>query len=219
MKGIVNILIISIITFILINCNSTVNGDEPITKTQIILGKPFYYKSDTQNRHLKLGLKIIEKKDFSDEYSPFGKPSGEENVPSSSINEEIIFVNLLNKARKEKGMSELKINQDLCRAARYHSFDMGKQNYFEHASYDRNESTGHLEKVCGTFTRINKFAKSYGENIAAGNGTGERTFEQWYNSPGHYGNMFNPKFKTIGVGYVKIAGSKYNHYWTTDFGY
>jgi len=160
-------------------------------------------------------IKII----LSNSYSEYGFPRGDENVPSSSINEEIIFVNLLNKARKEKGMSELKINQDLCRAARYHSFDMGKQNYFEHASYDRNESTGRLEKVCGTFTRINKFAKSYGENIAAGNGTGERTYEQWYNSPGHYENMFNPKFKTIGVGYVKIAGSKYNHYWTTDFGY
>ena len=160
-------------------------------------------------------IKII----LSNSYSEYGVPRGDENVPSSSINEEIIFVNLLNKARKEKGMSELKINQDLCRAARYHSFDMGEQNYFEHASYDRNESTGRLEKVCGTFTRINKFAKSYGENIAAGNGTGERTYEQWYNSPGHYGNMFNPKFKTIGVGYVKIAGSKYNHYWTTDFGY
>lgn len=31
--------------------------------------------------------------------------------------------------------------------------------------------------------------------------------------------MFNPKFKTIGVGYVKIEGSSYTHYWTTDFGY
>jgi uncharacterized protein YkwD len=159
------------------------------------------------------------KRILSNSYSEYGFPRGDENVPSSSINEEIIFVSLLNKARKEKGMSELKINQDLCRAARYHSFDMGKQNYFEHASYDRNESTGRLEKVCGTFARIYKFAKSYGENIAAGNATGERTYLQWYNSPGHYENMFNPKFKTIGVGYVKTEGSKYNHYWTTDFGY
>ena len=159
------------------------------------------------------------KRVLSNSYSEYGFPSGDENVPSSSINEEIIFVNLLNKARKEKGMSELEINQDLCRAARYHSFDMGEQNYFEHASYDRNESTGYLEKVCGTFARIYKFAKSYGENIAAGNATGERTYLQWYNSPGHYENMFNPKFKTIGVGYVKTEGSKYNHYWTTDFGY
>jgi uncharacterized protein YkwD len=31
--------------------------------------------------------------------------------------------------------------------------------------------------------------------------------------------MFNPKFKTIGVGYVKTEGSNYTHYWTADFGY
>ena len=62
--------------------------------------------------------------------------------------EEKIFVDLLNKARKQKGMTELKIDEDLCRAARYHSFDMGAQNYFEHATYDRDETTNRLQKVC-----------------------------------------------------------------------
>ena len=48
---------------------------------------------------------------------------------------------------------------------------------------------------------------------------GEKTYIQWFNSPGHYKIMFNPKFKTIGVGYVKTEGSSYTHYWTADFGY
>ena len=58
-----------------------------------------------------------------------------------------------------------------------------------------------------------------GENIAAGNSTAERTYWQWYHSPGHHRNMFNPKWSRIGVGYVKIEGSPFVHYWTTDFGY
>ena len=31
--------------------------------------------------------------------------------------------------------------------------------------------------------------------------------------------MFNPKFKTIGVGYVKTEGSSYTHYLNTDLEY
>ena len=156
---------------------------------------------------------------YSNSYSNYGKPTGDEYVPSSSIIQESKFFNTLNKARKEMGMNELEIDWDLFRAARYHSYDMGTDNYFEHASYDRSDLTGHLERVCGTFARIYQFGTSYGENIAAGSSTGDRTYNQWFNSPGHYRNMFNPKFKTIGVGYVKTEGSSYTHYWTTDFGY
>ena len=161
----------------------------------------------------------IKNNTYSNSYNEWGKPIGNEDIPSSSLSEEEIFLKHLNMARKEKGMSELKIDEDLCRAARYHSFDMGAQNYFEHATYDRDESTNRLQKVCGTFARIYQFGTSYGENIAAGLSTGDRTYNQWFNSPGHYKNMFNPKFKTIGVGYVKTEGSSYTHYWTTDFGY
>ena len=156
---------------------------------------------------------------YSNSYYSYGKPTGDEDVPSSSLVQESKFFNTLNKARKEMGMNELEIDWDLFRAARYHSYDMGTDNYFEHASYDRSDLTGHLERVCGTFSRINCFGKAYGENIAAGNSDGEKTYIQWFNSPGHYKIMFNPKFKTIGVGYVKTEGSSYTHYWTADFGY
>jgi uncharacterized protein YkwD len=156
---------------------------------------------------------------YSNSCSSYGKPTGDEDIPSSCIMQESKFFNTLNKARKEMGMNELEIDWDLIRAARYHSYDMGTDNYFEHASYDRSHLTGHLERVCGTFSRINCFGKAYGENIAAGNSDGEKTYTQWFNSPGHYKIMFNPKFKTIGVGYVKTEGSSYTHYWTADFGY
>jgi uncharacterized protein YkwD len=115
---------------------------------------------------------------YSNSYSNYGKPSGDEDVPSSSLVQESKFFNTLNKARKEMGMNELEIDWDLFRAARYHSYDMGTDNYFEHASYDRSELTGHLERVCGTFSGINCFGKSNGENIAAGNSDGEKTYIQ-----------------------------------------
>ena len=152
-------------------------------------------------------------------FSPNGLPSGKEDVPSSSIVEEMRFVDILNKERKKRGLSELKIDENLCRAARYHSYDMGVQNYFKHATYDRNLVSGNLEKICKTFQRIDKFGNSSCENIAAGNSSAEKTYNQWYNSPGHYRNMFSKDWNRIGVGYVKVEGSPYTHYWTTDFGY
>lgn len=39
-----------------------------------------------------------------------------------------------------------------------------------------------------------------GENIAAGNTTPEKTFQQWVESPGHYRAMTNPNFTAIGIG-------------------
>ena len=154
-----------------------------------------------------------------DAFSPHGQPSGKEDVPSSSLVEEMRFVEILNTERKKRGLSELKIDENLSRAARYHSYDMGVQNYFEHATYDRNLVSGNLEHVCKTFERIKAFGSCNSENIAAGNSSAERTYTQWYNSPGHYRNMFSKGWNRIGVGYIKVEGSPYTHYWTTDFGY
>lgn len=146
-----------------------------------------------------------------------GIPTGNEDIPSSDISVELEFLKILNRARIEKGLNPLSLNQDLCRAARYHSYDMGSQNYFAHASYDRPNNGSKLIEVCGTFTRIRKFAVCYGENIAGGNGSAEGVYDQWFNSPGHYKNMFAPNNKEIGIGFIKVPGSKLTYYWTTDF--
>ena len=212
------------ITLLLICCDTSTKNKTSSNEITKILGNPVYYKNESLNTHLKLGLNIDDKKEISVEYSPLGNPSGKENIPSSSEYQELCFLNLLNAARKQKGLSELTLSQDLSRAARYHSYDMGKQNYFEHDSYDRDQVSDDLIKVCGTLERIFKFAPYFNvggcaENIAAGNFSANETYNQWFNSPGHYKNMFNSKYKTIGIGYVQAASSDFIHYWTTDFSY
>lgn len=224
MKNLLNFIFLIPVTLILIYCNTTTKNKTTSNEIKKTLGNPVYYKNESLNTHLKLGLNIDYNKEISVEYSPFGKPSGQENIPSSSEYQELSFLNLLNAARKQKGLSELTLNQDLSRAARYHSYDMGKQNYFEHDSYDRNQVSDELIKVCGTFERIFKFVPSFNirgcaENIAAGNFSADETYNQWFNSPGHYKNMFSSKYKTIGIGYVQVGNSDFIHYWTTDFAY
>ena len=146
-----------------------------------------------------------------------GIATGEEDILSSSEEEEIRFLDTLNKVRIEQGLHPLKLNQDLSRAARYHSYDMATQSYFEHDSYDRKNECSNLEKVATCNMRLQQFSPlGSGENIAYGSSDAYGTYTQWYNSPGHYENMFNKGYTSIGVGYIKISGGR--HYWTTTFG-
>ena len=62
----------------------------------------------------------------------FGVAIGIENVPSSSLMNERQFLIILNKARKDSLLAPLMIDKDLSRDARYHSYDMGTQDYFGH---------------------------------------------------------------------------------------
>ena len=141
-----------------------------------------------------------------------GCPSGKENIPSTQESLELEFLRVLNNARSEIGLSILRLDKDLTRACRYHSYDMSTENYYTHDTQDR---TGdRLIVVCKTFDRVNKFAgTNYGpqaENIFKGPTTAEAAYEGWYKSSGHKKNMFNGKFTRIGIGFV-------NNYWTTDF--
>ena len=189
-------------------------------------------------------LEVFSENLASEGFQFFGIPKGAEDVPTSNTQKEKMFLYILNQARKEKNMQPLMLVQDLNRAARYHSYDMASQGYFEHDTYDINDTTGMLDYVCSAYDRITKFINSdyyerykhnriplkwdgikkwdfssYGaENCARGNVTALDAYNAWYNSPGHYANMFNPDFKVIGIGYIQLPGSKYTHYWTTDFG-
>ncbi len=144
----------------------------------------------------------------------FGMPTGKESVDSYNIRSEREMLEYINEERLKKGMQALSWNEDLARAARYHAFDMGTQNYFDHNSHDR--SGGELKQVGYTFSRIRTFYKEdfvNSENIAAGNEGAHETYLQWYNSPGHYENMFNSSSSMIGVGVVYVPGSDYGYYW------
>ncbi|MFO0558856.1 MAG: CAP domain-containing protein [Polyangiales bacterium] len=105
----------------------------------------------------------------------------------------------------------LVMNEQLRAAARGHSLDMGTRNFFDHNSP---EGTTPFQRIAAAgYT-----GSPQGENIAAGNATAAATMTQWMNSPGHCQNIMNPQYRSIGVGYANVAGSRYTHYWTQTFG-
>lgn len=96
-------------------------------------------------------------------------------------------------------------------AARGHSLDMGQQAYFDHMSLDGRTFDDRMREV-GFMG-----AGPWGENIAAGQTSPEAVVQGWMESPGHCRNIMNPAYRTIGIGYARVDGSPYGHYWTQNF--
>jgi uncharacterized protein YkwD len=126
--------------------------------------------------------------------------------------EESAFFTLINQYRAANALPLLQLSADLTLAAHWMSTDMATHNNLDHT-----DSLGR-----DPFTRMEDFgyvgATSMGENIAAGNETGQDTLTQWQNSPPHNANMLDADYLAIGVGRAYDAASEYGWYWTTDFG-
>jgi uncharacterized protein YkwD len=139
------------------------------------------------------------------------------NQPVVNADYEQQVVDLVNTERANRGLPPYKRVTALDEAARYHSADLGQDNYFEHDTYDR--SGGSLVYVCSTWTRISKYySGAMGENIAGGYWTPQDVMNGWMDSDGHRANILSTNNWEIGVGYAAVSGSKYTRYWTQDFG-
>jgi uncharacterized protein YkwD len=139
------------------------------------------------------------------------------NQPVVNADYEQQVVDLVNLERANRGLPPYKRVTALDEAARYHSADLGQDNYFSHDTYDR--SGGNLVLVCSTWTRIGKYySGATGENIAAGYATPQSVMDGWMNSTGHRNNILSTGSWEIGVGYAVVSGSGYTRYWTQDFG-
>lgn len=128
-----------------------------------------------------------------------------ETVKSSMTAEERECVRLTNEYRMLFGLHALKAFEPLVQAARKHSEEMSRLNYFAHES----PVAANANPAARCAREGGKFA---GENIAMGMVTGAHAFDAWYTSSGHHRNMLFPKHKSIGLG-------QHKNYWTEDFGF
>lgn len=107
------------------------------------------------------------------------------------------------------GLNTLTLDEDLCKAAKIRANEIVSK--FSHTRPNGSSC----------FTVLSDLSISYmgvGENIAAGNRTGNGTFNQWkeenedYNGQGHRRNMLGD-FTKIGIAYTYDANSTYRYYW------
>jgi len=132
--------------------------------------------------------------------------------------QEVEFVQLLNGYRQSLGLSPLMVS-DLCSdAAEKHSSDMAKYDFFQHdtvtSDYFPVGANARVRMALSGYS----YPMAWGEDIAAGFPTALGVFEAWKGSPGHNQQMTDPNYRVIGIGVVHVPGSRYEYYWTADFG-
>ncbi len=135
--------------------------------------------------------------------------------------EQAAFLTLINNYRQQNGVGPLQVSVTLQNSSQWMSVDMATKNYFSHT-----DSLGR-----DPFVRMAAFGyptSTEGENIAAGNGDAQNTFNQFLTACdpdssgnctyGHRENMRNGAYKVMGIGRYYSGSSTYRWYWSTDFG-
>jgi uncharacterized protein YkwD len=141
---------------------------------------------------------------------------GNDIVPVINEVYEQKVVELVNQERAALSLPPLKRVIELDQAARYHTADLGVDDYFEHDTYNRDGQE--LLFVCLWWQRISSYYSGpRAENIAAGYSTPAAVVAAWMSSPGHRQNILSTYSSEIGVGYFQGEGA-YFSYWAQDFG-
>ncbi|MGE7878728.1 CAP domain-containing protein [Peribacillus muralis] len=118
------------------------------------------------------------------------------------------ILRLVNEERSKAGLPNVEMDTSLSKTATLKSEDMRDHDYFNHTS----PTYGSPFDMMKAFGITYKYA---GENIAAGQPSGESVMKSWMNSPGHKANILNKNYTHIGIGHA--TGGNYSHYWTQQF--
>ena len=106
-----------------------------------------------------------------------------------STGPEASLLTTINAVRKSRGLAPLRIDYRLTRAARGHSADMMRRQYFAHGS------------VAARAVRVGARGPTFGENLAWSTGiTAQWVVDQWLASPSHRAVLLRPGFRRVGIG-------------------
>ncbi|OLE00726.1 MAG: hypothetical protein AUG91_03515 [Actinobacteria bacterium 13_1_20CM_4_69_9] len=97
----------------------------------------------------------------------------------------------MNGVRQSNGLPALRIDFHLVRAARAHSADMMRRQYFAHGS------------VAGRAVAAGARGPVFGEDLAWATGiTAQWVVDRWLASPAHRAVLLRPGFRRVGIGYA-----------------
>jgi uncharacterized protein YkwD len=102
---------------------------------------------------------------------------------------EASLLQTMNSVRTSHRLAPLRVDVRLLRAARGHSADMLRRQYFAHGP------------VAGRVLAQGARGPVFGEDLAWGTGaTAQWVVNQWLASPAHRGVMLRPGFRRVGIG-------------------
>ena len=111
-----------------------------------------------------------------------------------------MVANEVNRERAARGLSALRVDAELTRAARVRAQEIAQK--FSHTRPD------------GSSWRTVSSA-AYGENIARGQKTADKVMAAWMTSSGHRANILRASYGSIGVACLQSGGV---YYWVQLFG-
>ena len=102
---------------------------------------------------------------------------------------ETSLLQTMNSVRASHGLTPLRADARLIRAARGHTSDMLRRQYFAHGS------------VAGRAQTAGAHGPVYGENLAWATGlTAQWVIDHWLASPSHRAVLLRPGFRRVGIG-------------------
>uniref|UniRef100_UPI001FEBFF6B CAP domain-containing protein n=1 Tax=Catellatospora sichuanensis TaxID=1969805 RepID=UPI001FEBFF6B len=116
---------------------------------------------------------------------------------------------LVNGERERAGCRRMHKDERMSIAARLHSADMARYDYFSHTGRNGSSFVDRLEHA--GYPR----GHAAGENIAYGYSTAQAVVEAWMGSTGHRNNILNCDARASGVG---LSYQGRTAYWTQEFG-
>ena len=121
-----------------------------------------------------------------------------------------LLLRAMNDVRAANSLPPLRLDPRLQRAARSHSSDMLRRNYFAHGPF------------VARLARFGVRGPRVGENLAWGVGSGadpRRVVQQWLASPAHRANLLRRGFRRVGLGVARgtFAGHGGAVVMTADF--
>lgn len=115
------------------------------------------------------------------------------SVPANSGAMQTELMANLNAERKSHGLSPLKLDPSLDKAAQGHACDNAKRHSTSHVSGDGSHLQNRLRRVGYDY-------KTAAENTGRGFASGKRAIEWWMDSPGHKKNILLRNVSDVGVG-------------------
>ena len=103
--------------------------------------------------------------------------------------------------RRAKGLSPLRANDTLARAAAKHACDMAQREMMSHVGTSTKGPSQRV-KALGYAPRITA------ENIAAGPFSHDRVLREWSSSNGHLANIMIPQLREVGIGHAIAADGR-----------
>jgi uncharacterized protein YkwD len=102
---------------------------------------------------------------------------------------EASLLRTMNSVRAARGLAPLRVDYRLVRAARGHSADMIRRQYFAHGS------------IASRAVAAGARGPLFGEDLAWGTGvTAQWVVDKWLASPSHRAVLLRPGFRRVGIG-------------------